>query len=153
MAHQAYLNDFLYVVIRPDTTGDTDALIYCSGVNITRFTLITKGLHGLSSNPAIRGLQRVTHGVSSLALSKGATPKAVRGRHCAGITPTDDTWYTEQLRIEDTSGLLPGEIITFAVMSLMEKIVTGCCLNVRPPDDLPKPEKLQLFLESLTGLG
>jgi len=37
-----------------------------------------QGLHGLSSNHAIRGLQRVEHGVSSLALSKGAPPRAVR---------------------------------------------------------------------------
>ena len=85
----------------------------------------TRGLHGLSSNPAIRGLQRVTHGVSSLALSKGATPKSVRGKDCAGIASTRDTWFTELLHIENAAGLHPDEIIMFAVTSLVGKIVTG----------------------------
>ena len=70
----ARINDFLYMAILPDRELKKDALIFCAGVNITRFTPVTRGLHGLSSNHAIRGLQRVEHGVSSLALSKERPP-------------------------------------------------------------------------------
>ncbi len=110
---------------------------------------ITRGLHGLSSNPIIRGLQRVKHGVSSLAISKGAVPRAIRGNGCAGIKPATDTWYSELLRIEKASGSLVDEIIPFAVLSLVEKIITGCCLHDVLPDHLPGPEERQQFLESL----
>ncbi len=144
-----YSNDFLYIVMLPDRKAEKNALIFCAGVNITRFTLITRGLHGLSSNPAIRGLQRVKHGVSSLALSKGATPRAIRGNDCSGIKPAAGTWYAEILRIENAPASLPDEIISFAVISLVEKIITGCCLPVSPPDRLLSPEDLQVFLESL----
>ena len=149
MIRHAYINDFLYVVVRPDNAAGQHSLIYCAGVNITRFREITRGLHGLSSNPAIRGLQRVKHGVSSLALSQGGTPKDVRGKDCAGIAPTRDTWYSELLRIEGAPDSLPEEIVSFAVMDLVEKILIGCCLNIAPPDHLLGPDDLQKFLESL----
>jgi len=145
-----YINDYLYIVILPGRESGKNTLTFCAGVNITRFTPITRGLHGLSSNPVIRGLQRVKHGVSSLALSKGATPRAVRGNDCAGVKPSTDTWYSELLRIENAQGSLPDEIISFSVISLVEKIITGCCLHVSPPDRLLSPETLQGFLESLS---
>lgn len=149
MERRAYINDFLYVVLRPDDTSGGDVLIFCSGVNITRFRALTRGLHGLSSNPAIRGLQRVKHAVTGLALSEGATPRAVRGKECSGTAPTDDTWYTEILRIESAPPSLPPMIVPFAVSALVEKILTGCCLNIPVPSPLPDPAELQSFLESL----
>ncbi|MFA5353428.1 MAG: hypothetical protein WC291_04300 [Thermodesulfovibrionales bacterium] len=33
----SYVNDFLYFVLKPDETRGPGSLIYCSGVNITRF--------------------------------------------------------------------------------------------------------------------
>jgi hypothetical protein len=101
-----YINDFLYMAILPDRELKKDALIFCAGVSITRFTPITRGLHELSSNPAIRGLQQVEHGVSSLALSKGAAPWAVHGDDCAGIKPASDTWYW-LLLMNNAPGSLP----------------------------------------------
>jgi len=87
----------------------------------------------LSSNPSIRGLQRVKHGLTRLSLAKGLTPKSVLGKDCAGIAPTKDTRYTELMLIEDAPGSLPDEIISSAVISLLEMIVTGCRLNIHPP--------------------
>jgi hypothetical protein len=54
-----YINGFMYFVIRPDKSRGDGTFIYCSGVNLFRFLLITKGRHGLGSNPAMRGLQLV----------------------------------------------------------------------------------------------
>jgi len=40
-------------------------------------------------------------------------------------------------------------IVPFAVSALVEKILTGCCLNIPVPSPLPDPAELQSFLESL----
>jgi len=63
-----YINDFLYFVIRPDKSKGAGILRYCSGVNVSLFSPITKGRHGMGANPSMRGLQLVNHGVRALAL-------------------------------------------------------------------------------------
>jgi len=145
-----YINDFLYFVIKPYQPGGKGALVYCSGVNLGRFLPITKGRHGLASNPALRGLQLVNHDVRSLALSSGATPKAIRGNYCAGIAPTTDMWYTELLLIENANDSFPAEVINYGVINLLKKIIQACMLQgVSLPDTLPKPDELEVFIEDL----
>jgi hypothetical protein len=143
-----YINDFLYFVIRPAEDRARGALICCSGVNIDRFAPLTKGRHGLSSNPAIRGLQIVKLEVKTLALSKGASPKTIRGNDCAGIAPTKDTWYTEILLIEDAAESLPAEIMNYSVTRLLESIFKACMLEPRLPAKLPEPGELQELIEA-----
>ncbi len=142
-----YVNDFLYFVISPDRRKDTDVLIFCSGVNVSRFSPVTKGRHGIGSNPAVRGLQLVNLSVRDLALSRGATPRAIRGNDCAGIAPTKDTWYTELLLIEKAPASFPDEIINYCVMNLLAKIFKAVMLELRLPDKLPTPDDLQEFIE------
>ncbi|GBE03825.1 hypothetical protein BMS3Abin09_00748 [bacterium BMS3Abin09] len=72
---RTYVNDFLYFVIKPDQ----EDLICCSGVNVDRFTPITKGRHNPMSNPAIRGLQLIQYDIMALALKNGTTAKPVQG--------------------------------------------------------------------------
>jgi hypothetical protein len=145
-----YINDFLFFVIRPDEGRGKGTFIYCSGVNISRFLPVTKGRHGRGSNPAMRGLQEINHGIRSLALSKGAVPKSMRGNDCAGIAPTKDTWTTELLLIENADDSLPQEIIDYAVVNLIRKIVNACMLyDANPPDRLIEPKDLQEFIESM----
>lgn len=143
----AYINDFLFFVVRPDENRVKEALLCCSGVNIELFSPLTKGRHGLSSNPAIRGLQIIKHGISALALSKGATPKTIRGNDCAGIAPTKDTWYTELLLIENAPESFPDEIIKYGVISLLESVFKACRLELHLPDKLLEPDELQEFIE------
>ncbi|HET6514673.1 MAG TPA: hypothetical protein VFG09_05885 [Thermodesulfovibrionales bacterium] len=143
-----YVNDFLYFVVRPVTEGEKQAWVYCSGVNISRFSPITKGRHGIG-NPSVRALQNVNHGVRSLALSKGARPRALRGNDCAGITPPKDTWYTELLLIENASESFPHEMIDYCVRDLLTRIFRACLLELKLPDKLLKPDELQVFLEDL----
>ncbi len=144
-----YINEFLYFAISPDKSRSRAALIYCSGVNVFRFLPITKGRHGIGSNPAMRGLQLVNLGVRALALSKGATPRAIRGNDCAGIAPTKDDWYTELLLIENAPESFPDEMITYCVETLLKKIFKACLLELQLPDTLLKPDELQVFVESL----
>jgi len=145
----SYRNDFLYVALRPDISRGEGVLIYCSGVNVSRFGPITRGRHGIGSNPSVRGLQLVNLGVRDLALSKGATPKAVRGNVCGGIVPTGDTWYTEALLLENAPVLSLDEIIDYAVTNLVRKIFKASMLDLHLPDKPFQPDELQVFLEDL----
>ncbi|HTR45156.1 MAG TPA: hypothetical protein VMH06_05545 [Thermodesulfovibrionales bacterium] len=146
-AHE-YVNDYFYFVVRPKKEEGEKTLLYCSGVNVSRFSPITKGRHGIGSNPSVRGLQLVNHGVRALALSRGATPKALRGKDCAGLIPTEDTWYTELLLIEDAVESFPDEMIEYCVISLLRKIFNACMLEVPLPENLPGPHELQVFLDA-----
>lgn len=123
------------------------SLLCCSGVNLERLAPITKGRHGLSSSPAIRGLQIVRLGLSALALENGATPKTFRGKECAGLAPTAETWYVDVLQIENASESFPAEIIEYGVLKLLESIFKACRLEITLPDKLPGPVALQEFLE------
>jgi len=147
MKTHAYINDFLYFVVRPDEGRGKASLLCCSGVNLERFAPITKGRHGLSSSPTIRGLQIVRLGLSALALSKGATPKTFRGKECAGLAPTTETWYVDVLLIENAPESFPAEIINYGVLKLLDSIFRACRLELILPDKLPEPVALQKFIE------
>lgn len=139
----------MYFVVLP--ANDGDALLYCSGVNIDRFSPITKGRHGIGSNPAMRGLQLVNLAVRDLVLSNGATPRRVKGNDCRGIAPTRDTWYTEILLIEKAPESLPVKMFPFCVLSLLKKIFKASMLEVALPETPPGPHELQGFLDDLCG--
>lgn len=143
-----YINDFLYFVIRPDTRKGKDILIYCSGVNISRFAPITRGRHGIGSSPVMRGLQLVNLGVRDLALSQGAIPRPLRGNECEGIVPTKDTWYTERLLIENSQEAFPDEMLHYCVMNLLKKIFKASMRELQLPDALPEADELQVFIEN-----
>lgn len=144
-----YINEFLYFVIKPDKSSRKGRLIYCSGVNVSRFLPITRGRHRPMSNPAVRGLQLVNNEVRALTLSKGATPKTVQGNYCTGITPTDENWSTEHILIENAPESLPGEIINYCVINLLKKINKAILLGADLPDELLQPEELQAFIGKL----
>ncbi len=138
MTGHSYINDFLYFVVRYDETRGKGALICCSGVNLERFAPLTKGRHGLGPSPAMRGLQIVRLGAIALAISKGATPKTLRGDDCAGIAPTKDSWYTELLLIENAPETFSDEIIRYSVTRLIDSIFKACRLELHLPDKLPR---------------
>jgi hypothetical protein len=143
-----YMNDFLYFVVRPDTHKGKDVLIYCSGVNVSRFAPITRGRHGIGSSPVVRGLQLVNLGVRDLALSRGATPKALRGDECEGIVPTKDTWYTERLLIENAQESFPDEMLHYCVNNLLKKIFKASMRELQLPDAFPEADELQALIET-----
>ncbi len=144
-----YINEFLYFVVRPHKNREKRSLLYCSGVNIVRFLPITKGRHRPMSNPAMRGLQLVNIEVRAMALASGATPKALRENECVGIAPTKDSWYTERLLIENAPESLPDEIITYGPINLLKKINKAILLGAKLPEELLKPDELQMFIENL----
>ncbi len=144
-----YINDYLYFVVRPAPDRGINAWVYCSGVNVSRFFALTQGRHGLSSNPAIRGLQLLKHNVSRLAISRGAPPRLMRGKDCSGIAPTQETWYSEILLIEDMPDSLAPDIIKLCSIDLLEKIILSCWPAMKHPGSPLAPAELQDFIVSL----
>jgi len=144
-----YINEFLYIVVKHDKTRGPGTLIYCSGINLSRFFPITKGRHGICSNPAMRGLQLVNLGIRTLALSKGASTKTIRGNYCAEIVTTKHGWYKDVLLIENAPDSFPDEMVNYYVLELLKIIDKACMLGAKLPDKLLEPDELQLVLEAL----
>jgi hypothetical protein len=144
-----YVNDFLYFVITPDEKSANGDLICYSGVNIDRFTPITKGRHNPMSNCAIRGLQLIQYDIMALALKNGTIAKTIRGYKGKGLPPTDEIWCTETLLIKNPPPSLPDKIINHCVPELLKKIDRAGTRETTLPDKLLSPDKLQEFIESL----
>ncbi|MBA4371719.1 MAG: hypothetical protein C0402_02525 [Thermodesulfovibrio sp.] len=144
-----YVNDFLYFVVRSEVRGDKEVLIMCSGVNLSRFSPITRNRYGIGGNPILSGLQLVKYDLCSLAMSRGAVPKDIWGYHCDGIAPTKDAWYAEPLQLENTENLPPEEIITFGVRNLLQRVISCSRLGYEVPETVPSPAELQVYLEDM----
>jgi hypothetical protein len=148
---RAYVNDFLYFVIKPDHESGNGDLICYSGVNVDRFTPITKGRHNPMSNPAVRGLQLIQYDIMALALKNGTTAKPVQGYKSKGLPPTREIWSADCLRITNPPESLPDIIISHCVVELLRKINKACTMEAALPDTVLSPEELQVFLESLSN--
>jgi len=144
-----YVNDFFYFVIKPDQESANGDLICYSGVNVDRFTPITKGRHNPMANPAIRGLQLIQYDIMALALKSGTTAKPIQGYRGKGLPPTREIWSTDCLRITNAPSSLPDIIINHCVVELLKKIDKACTLEATLPDTLLSPAELQVFLESM----
>ena len=142
-----FANDFFFFNVRPDASRGPDVLICCSGVNLDRFAPLTRGRHGLAVSPSMRGLQYARSAISSLALEKGARPRFIRGRDCAGIAPTQESWYTDLLVIENAPGSFSEEIIRCGVTALVVSIFKACRIPFLLPHPLPPPDELQGLIE------
>lgn len=142
-----FVNDFFYFIVRPDASRGPDVLICCSGVNLDRFAPLTRGRHGLAVSPSMRGLQNTRNAIGSMVLEKEARPKFIRGRDCAGIAPTEESWYTDLLLIENAPESLSDEIIRCGVTALVASIFRACRIPFLLPDPLPEPDELQRLLE------
>jgi len=145
-----YINDFMYFAFRPDENRGKGTFIYCSGVDLFRFLPITKGRHRAMSNPVLRGLQLVNLEARAIALSEEAIPKTIKGDFCSGIVPPSNGWYKEMLLIENAPSSLPDRIIGHCVVHLLKKTFRAMgMMEIELPDNLLKPDELQVFIESL----
>ena len=144
-----YVNDFLYFVITPDENSANGDLICYSGVNVDRFTPITRGRHNPMSNCAIRGLQLIQYDIMAIAFENGTKAMPIRGYKGRGLPPTDEIWATESLLIKNSPPSLPDKIINHCVVELLKKIDRASTRETRLPDKLLSPDELQAFIESL----
>ena len=145
----SYINDFMYIVVRLDESKGKGAMVYCSGVNMTRFMPITKGRHGMGPSPCARTLQLTNYGVRDLAIAAGIRARAIRGKECSGIAPNMDTWFTQPILLENATDTFPEELLKYFIITFLEKFSLYCKLELKIPESLPGPDELQLYLESL----
>jgi hypothetical protein len=143
------MNDFFYFVIMHDENSASGDLICCSGVNVERFTPITKGRHNPMSNPAIRGLQLIQYDIMALAIQHGTNAKPIHGFKCKSLPPTGEIWSTECLLIKNAPPSLPDRILNHSVVELLKKIDRAGMLGAVLPDKLLGPDELQIFIESM----
>jgi hypothetical protein len=144
-----YVNDFLYFVVRPEMREGKEVLVLCSGVNLSRFSPITKNRYGIGGNPILSGLQLVKYDLCKLAMSRGAVPKDIWGYLCSGIAPTKEAWYSEPLQFENTENLSAEEIISFGIRNLLERVISCSRLGYALPETIPAPAELQAYLEDM----
>ena len=147
LGNYAYINDFLFVVIRPNS-DKKGSFLYCSGVNTTKFYPITRDRHGIASNPAFRGLQLLKQDIRAKAIAVQAHTASVKGVLCAGLGTAEGAWYTEGLIIDNAPDSFPSDIMEFAVLNIINRILTLCLPACSLLDKLPEPAELQKFLES-----
>ncbi|MBF0564179.1 MAG: hypothetical protein HQK89_02940 [Nitrospirae bacterium] len=145
-----YVNDFLFCVIKPYEERGDNVVVYCSGVNVSRFTPITAGKHRLGQNPAVKGLQSSNLDVRAFIIAHAAEPETIRGGdECSGFVTFSHQWNTETLAIKNAGSSFLSELIRFSVSNLLKIVLTSCLPGVLVPKPLPGPEELQDFLESL----
>lgn len=138
-----FINDFLYFVIKPI---DDKKHIYCSGVNITKFSPITKGRHRFGQNPAEKGLQSLNNDIRALVISENATPETIKNLTCFQVKPfKEDLWYTESFLIHNYSKALGEKIKTYAPSELLRKMFKAMLINETVPQSL-SPQELQEYL-------
>ncbi|WP_297212371.1 MULTISPECIES: hypothetical protein [Thermodesulfovibrio] len=142
-----YINDFMYFVIKPI---DEKRHLYCSGVNVTKFSPITKGRHRLGQNPAVKGLQTLNNDIRAMIIENRATPETIKNLLCQHIKPLmDDLWYTESFLIHNYSRQLGEKIKNFAPAELLRKMFKAMMINETVPENL-SAQNLQNYLHSLT---
>ncbi|ACI21749.1 MULTISPECIES: hypothetical protein [Thermodesulfovibrio] len=141
-----YINNFMYFVIRP---VDKQKHIYCSGVNLTKFSPITKGRHRLGQNPAVKGLQTLNNDIRAIVIENNATPETIKNLLCQQIKPlNEDLWYTESFLIHNYSQQLGEKIEKFAPSELLRKMLRAMLINENIPENLSSQE-FQTYLYSL----
>ncbi len=143
-----YTNDYLSVTLRP-ADGGGETILCCFSVNLRRFDPLSRGTHGICSNPVFKGLQLLRADLSAEALARKARPRAARVQDCAAHVPRGDGWYHDSLLIENVAASHVPELLRFSVGKMIEKVLYVCTPDAALPDPLPGPEALQAFLDGL----
>lgn len=150
VASYEYKNAFLYIILRQAPEHGPRSFLFCSGINLTRFSPLSRGTFGICSNPAFKGLQLLRADVAAFCRKKGVVARAESSPSCAVISPKGDGWYREEsLVIETAPEGFPRELLRFSVTTLLRTVLSVCAPEVKLPSALPTPPKLQAYLESL----
>src|SRR5664279_2637816 len=105
-----YSNKFMYFIFREDES-DTATWLYCSGVSMPQFLPITRGRHGLASNPAMRGLQLTDLNLRIRLNDRGACTASVKSNPCGPHVPQGGDWYRQLLFISDADEQVVKELV------------------------------------------
>jgi len=127
-----YENKFMYFILSRDESVN-GAWLYCSGVSMPGFLPITRGRHGLASNPAMRGLQIADLHLRNELHNRGGHAASVKGNPCAPYAPKEGDWYRQLLLISDIDEQTVKEIVGRGPLELVRSIFQACMV----PDEIP----------------
>ena len=141
-----YSNKFMYFILNRDES-DERSWLYCSGVSMSRFLPVTRGRHGLASNPAMRGLQIVDLQLRKELIDHGARTEAVKGNPCDAVVPKEGDWYRQLLLIRDTDGQIVKELLGRCPLGLVNSVFKACRISdVELPETVPPASELESLL-------
>jgi hypothetical protein len=144
-----YSNKFMYFMFGRDES-DPSKWLYCSGVAMPQFLPITRGRHGLASNPAMRGLQIVDLNLRKELHERGAKTAGVKGNPCAPYETRGGDWYRQLLRISDIDEQALKELVGQCPLKLAASIFSACMVtDFTLPDVSPTAEKFEKFLDEV----
>jgi hypothetical protein len=150
VASHEYKNDYFYIILREAPEHGPQAFILCCGINILKFDPLCRGLAGICSNPAFKGLQLLRADISAIALKKGArSAKMDDYGECMLISPKGEGWYRETMVLTAVTPRIAGEILEYGVKDLLTKVLTVCAPGAKIPKPLPGSRKLEEYIRSL----
>ena len=144
-----YSNKFMYFIFRRDESNPVTWL-YCSGVSMPQFLPITRGRHGLASNPAMRGLQITDLNLRRELLDRGASTASVKGNPCGPHVPQKGDWYRQLLFINHTDEQVVKELVGHCPLRLVGSIFQACMVtDVVIPAVAPSAAEFESFLAAV----
>jgi len=149
IASYEYKNDYFYIIIRQAPEHGPQSYILCCGIDIMKFDPLCRGLSGICSNPAFKGLQLLRADISAIALKKGARSGKMEYGECMLIAPKGEGWYRESMLLDGVTPKSAKEILAFGVADLLKKVLIVCAPGAKLPKKLPNPPQLQAWIKTL----
>lgn len=147
-----FINEHIYLIFRSAVSEDgRKCLLFCSGVNTTRFRPLTRGKHGNASNPSFRGLQLLRlRTVVPKVLELGGKVELICGDHCEPA-PIGDGWFSESMELHGVPESLAAQMLPECVGSLVGVILKVCFPGMELPANVGEyePGQLDAYLDSL----
>ncbi|HTZ18673.1 MAG TPA: hypothetical protein VMB78_09585 [Dissulfurispiraceae bacterium] len=144
-----YKNRFMYFILGRDGAVDRSWL-YCSGVSMSQFLPITRGRHGLASNPAMRGLQIADMNLSRDLRDNGAQIATVKGNPCDPLVPKGGDWYRQMLLISNADEQIVKELVGRGPLELIGSVFKACMISdAVPPEAAQQPDKFEALLAGI----
>ncbi len=145
----SYANKFMYFILSSDP-GGTGSWLYCSGVSMSQFLPMTRGRHGLASNPAMRGLQIVDMNLCRDLNDCGAKISTVKGNPCDPLVPRIGDWYRQLLLIGDADGQMLKELVSRKPIELVRSVFKACMIvDIVLPEAAPQADDFEAFLSDV----
>jgi hypothetical protein len=117
---------------------------------MSQFLPITRGRHGLASNPAMRGLQLIDFHLSSACKDNGAHTAIVKGNPCDVYVPKEGDWYRQLLFIDDADEKLVKELVSHCPLKLAGSIFQACMVaDFTLPAVTPPADEFERFLAAV----
>lgn len=144
-----YSNKFMYFIFGKDESN-TASWLYCSGVSMPQFLPITRGRHGLASNPAMRGLQLTDLDLRKELNARGGHTASVKGNPCGQHVPKEGDWYRQLLFVNDADEQVVKELVSQCPLKLVRSIFQACGVtDVVLPAVAQSPEELESLLSGI----